>query len=57
MECSTDVLESSGIEIIGDALPDLSPIKATPRILNSNNHIQEMDLENGMLCSMHEVST
>lgn len=52
MECSTNVLESSGIEIIGGAFPDLSPIKANSR--TDSNHVQEM--ETGRLCSMHEVS-
>ena len=51
MECSTNVLESSGIEIIGDAFPDLSPIKANSR--TDSNHVH---LETGRLCSMHEVS-
>ena len=46
MECSTDVFESSGIEIIGDALPDLSPIKART----------DSKIDLGMLCSVHEVS-
>ena len=49
MECSTNVFESSGIEIIGDALPDLSPIKANSRTTHSN-------LETGTLCSVREVS-
>ena len=48
MECSTNVFESSGIEIIGDALPDLSPIKANSRTTDS--------LKTGTLCSVHEVS-
>lgn len=54
MECSTNVFESSGIEIIGDALPDLSPIKANSR--TDSHHVQEMDLETGMSCNVHEVS-
>ena len=54
MECSTSVLDSSGIEIIGDALPDLSPIKANTG--TGANHIQEVDLPNGMSCGVHEVS-
>ena len=49
MECSTNVFESSGIEIIGDALPDLSPIKANSRTTDSN-------LKTGTLCSVLEVS-
>ena len=54
MECSSDVFETSGIEIIGDALPDLSPIKANSR--KGSNHVQEMDLETGTLCNVHEAS-
>ena len=54
MECTTDVFESSGIDIIGDALPDLSPIKANSR--TGSHHVQEMDLETGTLCNVHEVS-
>ena len=48
MECSTNVLESSGIEIIGEALPDLSPIKS----INQGGK-----LVTGMLCKLHGVST
>ena len=48
MECSTNVLESSGIEIIGEALPDLSPIKS---IINQGGK-----LVTGMLCKLHGVS-
>ena len=45
MECSVNVLESSGIEVIGDALPDLSPIKGPEE--TSIGRVQKMDIDNG----------
>ena len=47
MDCSPDVFESSGIEIIGDVLPDLSPIKANSR---------GRKFPDGTLCRMHCMS-
>lgn len=47
MDCSPDVFESSGIEIIGDVLPDLSPIKANSR---------GRQFPDGTLCRMHCMS-
>lgn len=40
-----NVLESSGIEVIGDALPDLSPIKGPEE--TSIGRVQKMDIDNG----------
>ena len=48
MECSTNVFDTSGIQVIGDALPGLSPIKADPE--KSKHCFQNMDVDNGMLC-------
>lgn len=40
-----NILESSGIEVIGDALPDLSPIKGPEE--TSIGRVQKMDIDNG----------
>lgn len=40
MECSKSGLNTSGINVIGDDLPDISPIKA-PKV---DNYGQEMDI-------------
>ena len=45
-----NVLESSGIEVIGDALPDLSPIKG-PEETNIGR-VQKMDIDNGQFCNL-----
>lgn len=42
MECSTNGFNSSGIEVRGDALPDISPIKLD----RGNNFAQKMDIFN-----------
>lgn len=47
MDCSSGVLESSGIDIKGDILPDLSPIKAIGQAGKSVN---------GRLCNINRVS-
>lgn len=47
MDCSSSVLESSGIDIKGDILPDLSPIKAIGQAGKSVN---------GRLCNINRVS-
>lgn len=47
MDCSSGVLESSGIDIKGDILPDLSPIKAIGQAGKSVN---------GKLCNINRVS-
>ena len=43
MECSNSGLNTSGINVIGDDLPDISPIKY-PKVENSG---QQMDIANG----------
>ena len=40
-----NVLESSGIEVIGNALPDLSPIKGPEE--TGIGRVQKMDIDNG----------
>lgn len=47
VDCSSGVLESSGIDIKGDILPDLSPIKAIGQAGKSVN---------GRLCNVNRVS-
>ena len=48
-----NVLESSGIEVIGDALPDLSPIKGPEE--TSIGRFQKMDIDNGKFCNLKNV--
>ena len=53
MECSVNVLESSGIEVIGDALPDLSPIKGPEE--TSIGRVQKMDIDNGKFRNLKKI--
>ena len=48
-----NILESSGIEVIGDALPDLSPIKG-PEETNIGR-VQKMDIDNGKFCNLKKI--
>ena len=53
MECSVNVLESSGIEVIGDALPDLSPIKGPEE--TSIGRVQKMDIDDGKFRNLKKI--
>lgn len=48
-----NVLESSGIEVIGDALPDLSPIKGPEE--TSFGRVQKMDIDNGKFRNLKKI--
>lgn len=48
-----NVLESSGIEVIGDALPDLSPIKGPEE--TSIGRVQKMDIDNGKFRNLKKI--
>lgn len=48
-----NVFESSGIEVIGDALPDLSPIKGPEE--TSIGRVQKMDIDNGKFCNLKKI--
>ena len=48
-----NILESSGIEVIGDALPDLSPIKGPEE--TSIGRVQKMDIDNGKFRNLKKI--
>ena len=48
-----NVLESSGIEVIGNALPDLSPIKGPEE--TSIGRVQKMDIDNGKFRNLKKI--
>lgn len=48
-----NLLESSGIEVIGDALPDLSPIKGPEE--TSIGRVQKMDIDNGKFRNLKKI--
>ena len=48
-----NVLESSGIEVIGNALPDLSPIKGPEE--TSIGRVQKMDIDDGKFCNLKKI--